>query len=95
LHARHCVCGIVIVSNRPLCGKCFKEYGGDSKKWPEWVSFLVKDEQKEIDRERNHDYDYQIIEEITVPLSDVAAHNLARAKRHPEMDFEEFIWSNQ
>lgn len=95
MHTRHCVCGCVIVGRKPLCVSCFTKYGGDSEKWPAWVRFIVRDEQKEMDRERNHDYDLEYFDETTIPISDEAEHNLAKVKREPEIDFEDFIWSNQ
>lgn len=91
--ARHCVCGKIITINSSLCNDCLKVHGTDRNQWPEWVRFLVAEEQKELDRERRH-RELQLDEEHPL-ISDLAEHNLARAKRHPEMDFEDFTWNNQ
>lgn len=90
---RHCVCGKVITLNSSLCNDCLKEHGSDPEKWAEWVRFLVSDEQKEIDRQRRHPE--LSLNDERLPISDIAEHNLSRAKKHPEMDFEDFQWFNQ
>lgn len=92
---RHCVCGKVITIDSALCNECVKEYGVDRSKWDLWVVYLVSDEEHELNRDRKH-REVAYSEECTsAALSDVAAHNLKRARLHPEMSFEEFNWSNQ
>lgn len=75
-----------IWDHHSLCTKCGEKYGYDPKKWPEWLKFLHSDNQHEANRRRRHP---------TVPLSETAIENLAAARRHPEMDFEDFLWSVQ
>jgi len=90
---RHCVCGKPITITSRLCNECLGKYGSDPDKWETWVTFLVSDEQKEIDRERRH-REVSVSEE-RLPISDIAEHNLARAKKYPEMEFEDFQFFNQ
>ena len=94
---RHCVCGKRISVRVSLCHDCIGKYGSIPSNWPEWVSFLVSDERKETLRECRHDFDYQVFDESQVnsQVSDLAEHNLKRAKKHPEMEFEDFLWFNQ
>lgn len=55
MKAKYCVCGCAIQYKRDLCFDCVKLYGTDKSQWPEWVAFLVKDNQDEWNRERYHD----------------------------------------
>lgn len=51
---RRCVCGRVIRWRDSLCCDCLAQYGSDRDAWPEWLSFLVNDTQRELNVERNH-----------------------------------------
>jgi hypothetical protein len=95
MSVRRCVCGKPIRLRDPLCKSCRELYGSKAREWPDWVKFLVSDEQREIDRMRMHDYDRQLDDEVSLPISDVAEHNLARARSFPEMSFDEFAILNQ
>ena len=92
---RHCYCGKVIRLRDSLCKDCRLQFGSDSSKWPEDVKFIVADEQKELDRSRLHDFDYPFFDETFIPISQDSTINFKKATRNPEMDFEDFVWSNQ
>jgi hypothetical protein len=70
------------------------KYGNDSKKWPEWMLYLVKDEQKELNRCVRRDFEGYYNDEY-MQISDDAVYNLEKAKDNPEMDFEQFGWEIQ
>lgn len=55
MQSRLCVCGNEIPWNRSLCPECLARYGGNRAKWPEWLHWLVRDMQREIDANRYHD----------------------------------------
>jgi hypothetical protein len=88
---RTCVCGKPIANNMRLCKNCYLKYGSDSSEWPEWVKFMVNDIKREVRYEERHK-DNIFIDEYFV--SPEARRNLTKAKRNPEMDFEDFIWDN-
>ena len=90
---RHCVCGKQITITSRLCNECLEKYGTDPDKWDCWIKYLVSDEQKEINRERRHKELF--VDDEKLPISDLAEHNLARAKKYPEMDFDDFQFFNQ
>lgn len=51
---RTCVCcGAKIKNNRVICGECYRIYG-PRQKYPKWLRYLIADNQREIDRDRNH-----------------------------------------
>lgn len=89
---RKCVCGANIPINRSICGDCSKQYGSNSKLWPDWLKFLSQDNQKEVDRERRHD-ELELFENKQYqPISNIARYNLNRAREFPEMEIEDFNW---
>lgn len=88
---RYCVCGKLIDTHKTLCADCFNLYGADRVKWPVWLIDWAKSMQNEY-RQKKTDSFVEYNDEI---ISDEAVHNLARAKKYPEMDFEEFAWFNQ
>lgn len=88
---RYCVCGKLVDDQTTLCVDCFKKYGENRTLWPVWLRDWAKSTQNEY-RTKKTDASQEFNEDV---LSDVAAHNLKRARRYPEMSFEEFNWSNQ
>ena len=86
---RHCACGRKIRLRDSICGDCRVKYGNDPNKWPEWFSFLVKNEQAEANRNRRHDFDLSIYDEYY-------SNNCGKsAVPQTEMDNEVLLWSNQ
>ena len=88
---RYCVCGKLIDDHKVLCVDCFRKYGKTRALWPDWLREWAKSTQNEYrpkmtDADKEHDDEF---------MSDLAAHNLKRARQHPEMNFEDFVWSNQ
>jgi len=63
---KHCVCGKVIKLGGTLCSDCSKQYGSDRDKWPEWLLFLVRSEDREVHRELNH-HELEYFDETTEP----------------------------
>jgi hypothetical protein len=53
---RYCPCGKQIRVDRRLCKECADIYGIDKQEWPEWLSWMVSDIQRELDFDRNHEY---------------------------------------
>ena len=72
-----------------ICKDCRLKHGNDPAKWPEWLSFLVNNEQKEINRQRRHDFDRFYNDELSYK----------KRKKIPvsknEKDFEDMLWDNQ
>ena len=83
---RHCGCGTNIRLRDSICKKCREKYGNDSTKWPEWLSFLVKQEQSEINRQRRHDFEHFIDEEYYLP------DYRTTVAKHIDKDIEEMSW---
>ena len=54
---RYCACGSTIRLRDSVCKDCREKYGNKSSEWPDWMLYLVKQEQREIDRQRLHDFD--------------------------------------
>ena len=87
--SRKCVCGKSISLRRQLCGECLETYGSDKDKWPEWLKWLVNDNQRRINYERRHD-------ELTIFNDEYFLPNKTRKTRPKfEKDFEDMLWSNQ
>ena len=84
---RLCVCGKLIKNGMRLCPACYKEYGTNSAKWPEWVQFLVGDIKREMRYESKH-RDEVICDDVF--MTPQARANLQMAKQFPNMEFEEF-----
>ncbi len=47
---RCCICGKVITNSYDLCNRCLVDYGSNSAEWPEWLTFLVADKKRELNR---------------------------------------------
>lgn len=89
---RYCVCGKIIDDHKVLCVDCYRKFGNDRTLWPDWLLDWAKSMQNEY-RPKKTDGDCEYNDEH-LPISDLAEHNLTRAKRQPNMDFEDFIWEN-
>ena len=55
MQKRRCVCGAEIPWKHSLCADCLRQYGRDRKDWPEWLLYLVREIQREVDYDRGHD----------------------------------------
>jgi hypothetical protein len=55
VQTKPCVCGADIPLNRSLCADCLQRYGRRASEWPDWVRWLVRDRQRELDADRYHD----------------------------------------
>lgn len=66
---RQCVCGVRIRSRDNLCPACLAEYGADSARWPDWVAYLVREEQREANRARRH-REYALCDEVAAGAID-------------------------
>lgn len=86
---RQCPCGNYIRLRDSICKNCREKYGNDSTQWPEWFSFLVKQEQSEIDKQRRHDLDLPFEDEYFL------AESAENQKPQREKDFEDMLWDNQ
>lgn len=91
---RYCVCGKGIDSRFVFCKDCLEKYGRDRKEYPEWLLDWIRSMDREYKAESRH-YELEYFEEYHYPISDEAAHNLKKAKRNPNMEFEDFVWRNQ
>ncbi len=49
-----CPCGKPTYGNYSLCKECFSIYGYNSKEWPEWLRWMVNDNQRIVDSATNH-----------------------------------------
>jgi hypothetical protein len=87
---RQCPCGNYIRLRDSICKDCREKYGNDSEQWPGWFSFLVKQEQSDIDRQRRRDFDLPFEDEYFLPET-TNKQNTAQ----PEKDFEDMLWDNQ
>lgn len=47
-----CICGKVITNGFDLCESCMNEYGRDKSQYPEWLKFLIADNNRERRQER-------------------------------------------
>lgn len=74
-----CVCGKRINPKSDLCKDCSDTYGTDKNDWPDWLTFMVADIRREYKYENRH-ADLEFNEEIDYS--------------NPNMDFEDYIWSN-
>ncbi len=63
---RKCACGAAIRLRDSICKDCREKYGRDSSKWPEWFSYLIKQEQREVDSHRLHDFKYFLEDDFGV-----------------------------
>ena len=48
------MCGARTRWRDSLCHACLAQHGDDRARWPEWLTFLVNDTQREINDARNH-----------------------------------------
>jgi hypothetical protein len=53
----------------PLCKDCRKLYGNRVAQWPEFVREWVRAEQRDLNRERRHDFDLPFFDESYVDKS--------------------------
>lgn len=86
---RRCACGSVIRLRDSICKNCRIKYGNDRSEWPEWMKFLVSQEQSEINKKRNRSFALFIDDEYFNPESKHAP------KINMELDVEEMIWNRQ
>ena len=86
---RHCACGNNIRLRDSLCKNCRIEFGSDPTGWPDWVAYLVHQEQAEVDQQRRHDFGLSIDEEYFSPETNQTS------KPIDESDLEEMIWEGQ
>jgi len=86
---RHCACGNPIRLRDSICKKCRIEYGSDPSGWPEWVTYLVQQEQREVDRKRLHDFDLPFIDEQMLPNTKI------RPTENFDKEPDELVWERQ
>lgn len=60
--ARFCPCGKAISNKRWICVECGEIYGYDRSEWPEWLRFVVNDNNREELNCNRH---------IEIPLSEL------------------------
>ena len=51
---RQCACGRMIRQSASLCAECLTRYGDDRDAWPEWLLWMTRDIQRELNSERRH-----------------------------------------
>lgn len=47
-----CICQKIITNGFDLCESCLNEYGRDKTQYPEWLKFLIADNNREMRQER-------------------------------------------
>lgn len=47
---RHCGCGATIRDRDSLCQRCLGIYGADATLWPAWLRYLVREEERDLQR---------------------------------------------
>lgn len=86
---RRCACGNVIRLRDSICKECREKYGNISTEWPEWMRYLVSEEQKAINDSRRHDFDLIYNDEYFY------RNPKNRNRLKSEKSFEDMFWDNQ